>query len=108
MIRRPPRSTLFPYTTLFRSLLTGFVLGVAALAYILIEAAERLPTPQVLVALRIQRIPWFGLFLVWLVVAALLDPAGKYYDVRLLDKRAPAIPEETPTAAYRTWQEANA
>src|SRR3712207_7851062 len=23
MIRRPPRSTLFPYTTLFRSILTG-------------------------------------------------------------------------------------
>src|SRR3712207_7333782 len=27
MIRRPPRSTLFPYTTLFRSMLT-FLLGV--------------------------------------------------------------------------------
>src|SRR2546430_4984977 len=25
MIRRPPRSTLFPYTTLFRSLLRGYV-----------------------------------------------------------------------------------
>src|SRR5258705_815010 len=25
MIRRPPRSTLFPYTTLFRSLTSGFV-----------------------------------------------------------------------------------
>src|SRR3712207_7776897 len=25
MIRRPPRSTLFPYTTLFRSLLPGLV-----------------------------------------------------------------------------------
>src|SRR2546430_11130014 len=25
MIRRPPRSTLFPYTTLFRSLLAGLV-----------------------------------------------------------------------------------
>src|SRR2546430_17127077 len=25
MIRRPPRSTLFPYTTLFRSLFTSFV-----------------------------------------------------------------------------------
>src|SRR3989442_5000969 len=25
MIRRPPRSTLFPYTTLFRSLMTGVV-----------------------------------------------------------------------------------
>src|SRR5256885_13412406 len=24
MIRRPPRSTLFPYTTLFRSMFTGF------------------------------------------------------------------------------------
>src|SRR5689334_24299147 len=27
MIRRPPRSTLFPYTTLFRSLCEGVVLG---------------------------------------------------------------------------------
>src|SRR5258708_28571679 len=27
MIRRPPRSTLFPYTTLFRSSLFGNVLG---------------------------------------------------------------------------------
>src|SRR3712207_8777838 len=26
MIRRPPRSTLFPYTTLFRSLIVGLVL----------------------------------------------------------------------------------
>src|SRR2546426_8363358 len=26
MIRRPPRSTLFPYTTLFRSYLPGFAL----------------------------------------------------------------------------------
>src|SRR5260221_9258703 len=25
MIRRPPRSTLFPYTTLFRSVVLGFV-----------------------------------------------------------------------------------
>src|SRR2546422_5508716 len=33
MIRRPPRSTLFPYTTLFRSLLTlaGLVLSSLAL-----------------------------------------------------------------------------
>src|SRR2546430_9101103 len=31
MIRRPPRSTLFPYTTLFRSRLTGRVLHLDAL-----------------------------------------------------------------------------
>src|SRR3712207_8497599 len=35
MIRRPPRSTLFPYTTLFRSLTTSSTMGVvvAALEY---------------------------------------------------------------------------
>src|SRR3712207_6855693 len=32
MIRRPPRSTLFPYTTLFRSLLTFSPAGVHAIA----------------------------------------------------------------------------
>src|SRR5688572_31076689 len=26
MLRRPPRSTLFPYTTLFRSILAGFAI----------------------------------------------------------------------------------
>src|SRR2546426_2284533 len=36
MIRRPPRSTLFPYTTLFRS-----DLGTEA-AYLVLEAAHRL------------------------------------------------------------------
>src|SRR3712207_7335798 len=33
MIRRPPRSTLFPYTTLFRSIPAG-LLGVATLEWI--------------------------------------------------------------------------
>src|SRR4029077_21292528 len=32
MIRRPPRSTLFPYTTLFRSIFAGDQLDVAVLA----------------------------------------------------------------------------
>src|SRR3712207_6891884 len=31
MIRRPPRSTLFPYTTLFRSWQVGMLLAVSAL-----------------------------------------------------------------------------
>src|SRR5687767_15569770 len=35
MIRRPPRSTLFPYTTLFRSVLLGVeVLALLALGFI--------------------------------------------------------------------------
>src|SRR5690242_6346061 len=32
MLRRPPRSTLFPYTTLFRSLLVAALVGVAPIA----------------------------------------------------------------------------
>src|SRR2546430_17418730 len=34
MIRRPPRSTLFPYTTLFRSLRVDHVMGLARLWWI--------------------------------------------------------------------------
>src|SRR5256885_6353317 len=44
MIRRPPRSTLFPYTTLFRSLVNPVLaLGLLAVAGLL---AARLPRPS--------------------------------------------------------------
>src|SRR2546430_13525532 len=33
MIRRPPRSTLFPYTTLFRSAISSFYAGVTGVLY---------------------------------------------------------------------------
>src|SRR5256886_11451764 len=33
MIRRPPRSTLFPYTTLFRSVAIGYFLATGILSY---------------------------------------------------------------------------
>src|SRR3712207_8317594 len=42
MIRRPPRSTLFPYTTLFRSGLVGMTLFVVAF-YIYPMGVVRLP-----------------------------------------------------------------
>src|SRR2546430_8842764 len=38
MIRRPPRSTLFPYTTLFRSIA---LLGVVSLDYLLTSVSTR-------------------------------------------------------------------
>src|SRR5256885_10459643 len=41
MIRRPPRSTLFPYTTLFRSEVRGKTLGVVGLGNIGSEVAKR-------------------------------------------------------------------
>src|SRR5436309_14287840 len=42
MIRRPPRSTLFPYTTLFRSVLFGDCLFAQAL-----KLAASFPTPEI-------------------------------------------------------------
>src|SRR3712207_8420579 len=41
MIRRPPRSTLFPYTTLFRSLLGATGTGKSATTAWLIEQVQR-------------------------------------------------------------------
>src|SRR5256886_6808793 len=46
MIRRPPRSTLFPYTTLFRSAMHGYaVLVVTAV----VQDSTELPLPHVYV-----------------------------------------------------------
>src|SRR5689334_8045339 len=41
MIRRPPRSTLFPYTTLFRSAIDRHAERVLALAGLLVEISAR-------------------------------------------------------------------
>src|SRR3712207_7205336 len=41
MIRRPPRSTLFPYTTLFRSVLDRAHTGLSPRAEALLYAADR-------------------------------------------------------------------
>ena len=40
MIRRPPRSTLFPYTTLFRSAGVGMCFGVLFIAQLLLAIAS--------------------------------------------------------------------
>src|SRR3712207_7544869 len=47
MIRRPPRSTLFPYTTLFRSALAGFVDPTERVVTIEDAAELRLALPHV-------------------------------------------------------------
>src|SRR3712207_7878987 len=47
MIRRPPRSTLFPYTTLFRSL-TGMLLATNEVVSVLFDLSARhsIPLPK--------------------------------------------------------------
>src|SRR2546426_3273250 len=73
MIRRPPRSTLFPYTTLFRSLVvSGVIVIVAALNLILdfdfIETGVTGGAPKYM--------EWYGAFglmvtLIWLYLEIL-------------------------------------
>src|SRR5438034_7706148 len=46
MLRRPPRSTLFPYTTLFRSALQPLELDLHVVAQLLVQGAQRLVEQQ--------------------------------------------------------------
>src|SRR5688572_32342860 len=46
MIRRPPRSTLFPYTTLFRSSCTSTLPRVTLLRPLMQRSSEDLPEPE--------------------------------------------------------------
>src|SRR2546422_7500222 len=47
MIRRPPRSTLFPYTTLFRSLERGLRSGVAEISVLRISRLDVVVREQI-------------------------------------------------------------
>src|SRR2546426_5400936 len=59
MIRRPPRSTLFPYTTLFRSPLAGVVRGERQRQVVPepVDEAAQVPDTPVDVLVRVERVP---------------------------------------------------
>src|SRR3712207_8785966 len=69
MIRRPPRSTLFPYTTLFRS-----VVGARAAAFI-VEAASNQELDELL-----HRLPFWG------IVKMEATPLQRFEDRLKLDR----------------------
>src|SRR2546426_9690824 len=46
MIRRPPRSTLFPYTTLFRSKTTNAAATLASVVFLKIQEFARRPVQE--------------------------------------------------------------
>src|SRR5256884_7613141 len=65
MIRRPPRSTLFPYTTLFRSFAPQILLyGLAVVLYGILQAHRRFAAPALAPVLSslvvIGAYFWFG------------------------------------------------
>src|SRR5256885_11786734 len=54
MIRQPPRSTLFPYTTLFRSFLA------AGIVFVLLRTIDELDLARRVVRLRGLAVLWFA------------------------------------------------
>src|SRR5438552_17708918 len=82
MIRRPPRSTLFPYTTLFRSTLNASTTRESLLraqeSYddLLLEARERAPRHVALVAPDVAS---------WQSVARRLPPDGAFIEYLVSD-----------------------
>src|SRR3712207_7161424 len=70
MIRRPPRSTLFPYTTLFRSSLVSYL--VALLVPLGDAIVPAFPSETAVIALGVASGPGLGLGVLALVALAAL------------------------------------
>src|SRR3989449_7107972 len=73
MIRRPPRSTLFPYTTLFRSRLA---IGSVLLGALVLSRPTIRPTRRELALLVLAGVLWFGIYQVVLSEAERRVDAG--------------------------------
>src|SRR2546425_8777310 len=79
MIRRPPRSTLFPYTTLFRSIALGLVLltllplGPRAAAVVMISIPLSL-------AMAVTGLAWTGFTLNQLTIVGMVIALGLLVD----------------------------
>src|SRR3712207_7037952 len=56
MIRRPPRSTLFPYTTLFRSKLQHYLILIAQIQGLKMAATAQVPEVQLMPIAALQEI----------------------------------------------------
>src|SRR5256885_7203897 len=89
MIRRPPRSTLFPYTTLFRSVSKGGIAGMPALlgypeANVELHWTEHGARFEVELA---DKRPWFGRRLFHFLLGAKQAADEVFEAHRLLQRR---------------------
>src|SRR3712207_9208195 len=88
MIRRPPRSTLFPYTTLFRSLILAVIGGTVAVA---VGMAVGLPLVKGSPEEQAREIT--GVFL----AALAQDDVETAHGLLCAEERARVVPEAVPT-----------
>src|SRR2546430_8482469 len=111
MIRRPPRSTLFPYTTLFRSLLNRFVVPLGYRSVFALGADALYPDPNFLDHL----VPFAKRYIFWLDDRESSDPDTRSEEHTselqsqsnlvcrlLLEKKKDMLTAENPRPPYRT------
>src|SRR3712207_7840590 len=98
MIRRPPRSTLFPYTTLFRS--------PSALALILaFEAASCLAFVMVFRGVFCRRLPWGSSYQLGMAAQGtnVLLPAGGASGLALGDRKSTRLNSSHANISYAVF-----
>src|SRR3712207_8416063 len=87
MIRRPPRSTLFPYTTLFRSLI---FLGPGPL----VETVKQDPTLQLAASLG-------SMF--WLEMVSWEKPDSPFHNVKVRDRKSTRLNSSHANISYAVF-----
>src|SRR2546427_9305168 len=87
MIRRPPRSTLFPYTTLFRSLVMAYALALLA------SYTQATSFVQGL---------WLG-FLLWLGFAATIGLTANMFSDNPLDRKSTRLNSSHSQISYAVF-----
>src|SRR2546430_17062357 len=96
MIRRPPRSTLFPYTTLFRSV---FAAGLATLAAQTSRESIAIDPDDIAGIVSSTKGPEAG---VW-VIAETNDLPTKFVRIVVTDDGGQYLLPDLPQASYRAW-----
>src|SRR2546422_1409863 len=99
MIRRPPRSTLFPYTTLFRSRLA---IGSVLLGALVLSRPTIRPTRRELALLVLAGVLWFGDR-----KSTRLNSSHGYisYAVFCLKKKKNTVPNYTHAYSRSAWRD---
>src|SRR3712207_1727387 len=104
MIRRPPRSTLFPYTTLFRSFFLVFIIYLAFSRYGKIKLGAPDDEPE------FGNFAWFSMLFqagmgIGLVFSGVAEPAWHYGDppLGLAEPRSPEAANLALQTAFFHW-----
>jgi hypothetical protein len=85
--------------------IAGFMIMAAVVAFVLAWIAENTPVPPVFAVARFRRIPVIGLFILWFVIASVIDKTG-YHVIRTFTSGATVSSSSTLGEAFDSWVKA--